>query len=1662
MKIKRCISILCCIALMFTLLSGNSSAAELWNQNGEGIIAASEAATDSTGSEIKLDNVALTLKNGTVIQMEPLEADPSILVASEGTTNVLQYATITGSFPSSSAITITVANPVYMTEAGVWTVTKQPNANNGEFAIYMNYALTGAVALTLDAVAENGEKKTYTLVFERRGKCDDPEKISLLSADEYIDLGEDLRFSSITNETSRVGIYEVDADTNAVVVQAFRDIEKRDEMSTSLSWMIADQNYVSINGAAPVRFDSASSDDTEACSPELNLKKGVNVISLSFRNAVPKTYDFGLNSRGLYFTASNASRGYENFVFLVTYEGEEEEGDSPSDDSFLSSIEVTQFTTSATSTPQKAYASKLTENGYEHSVALPEVIPSLTDKKYYYYENDNQNNPKTFISHETIILGLKTNDPNAKAEVIDSKVYAPNNAIIYDNKSVTYASISMIDGTVYGEQYTAANLWNKDEIQVRATTSDGSEKIHTIKIVRASSAADITALSISGGNLALEDSSNAAFSSKTYEYYLDVDQEAIDNNALSFSVSISSGASINVDDEDVQAGELPLDASLPLHRIIVTASDGITQNTYLFLTRVDEEIPLLQLKDETKIYTGKMLEGWNSRTNAEKKDLSDSYWELYKTIATMDPAKITSRKEILHALSGSYIYDVTKHNFRQATDYSAVILELVMLGENPYDYKGANYVADLLSEADENHNFGAFANNIWALMALKAAGADIPDVLITSVKNQAMNSSGDLDMRGWAMAAVKDYMTPLEISKWSASIKDTQLTSGNDAGMFKHPDYNTINTMTHGCVLTGIAGAGIDVQNSLYTLNGTVTPLTALKNNYMTEDGEFYYSSAGFPSYSKDVIIALGDVLHDSNVWQRCELTAEKFGELLANAKTMLDGTGGTEAERKAVSDALSEAEDDSSTSGGAIAGLGKDYYALYKAMSSIDEDMNADVVVGSPLEQFSSMIEALPNADVISAEDKTDLETAKDFYESLPETYQKSIDSNILNKYRSCQSAVILLEGGTEAENVFKLILALPDALIITLDDKDQVKDAREAYNVLTMDQQAWLTWAGASVLNRLVDAEEMIKKLETPGNTKETTTVTFSLLGGSKHGDSKTVYAYSKNPGKFDVWIPETSYTFNSSSVTVYQVFIRAINEHALDQAGAQGNYVSAIMGPDGKWLKEFDNGANSGWMYLVNGTHPSVGLKDCKVSNGDVIIWHYTDDYTQEEGSMEYSSGSKSVTNKVSEAVTLQAKVDASGKATASVSAKDMSSALANVLKVAKATGKTDTIAEIKLDVAAGSSAKSVEMTVPTSSVKEVAKAGNTALTVATPTGNISFDQKALSAISEEAAGSSFKITIGKADTSKLSETQRQAISDRPVYELNLTSGDQTIIDFGGGKVSVTLPYTLAAGETAENICIYFVDGNVGLISIEGAKYDEKTGMVIFTTGHFSYYVIGYQATDKFTDVKSSSWFYDNVMYLVNEGVIKGKGDNMFAPNDSITRAEFVQILYSMAQAEADSTGSAVASNTVAAAESSKAETVFKDVKSAAWYGKAVTWAYENGVAAGVAGSDGTLSFAPNANISRQDMAVMIQNFTNKIEKKGIAATVPAAVFTDESDIEAYAKEAVSLMQQGGIINGISKMNAIGDTMTVFSPKNCATRAEAVTMIARLLKQNDKKTQ
>ena len=77
------------------------------------------------------------------------------------------------------------------------------------------------------------------------------------------------------------------------------------------------------------------------------------------------------------------------------------------------------------------------------------------------------------------------------------------------------------------------------------------------------------------------------------------------------------------------------------------------------------------------------------------------------------------------------------------------------------------------------------------------------------------------------------------------------------------------------------------------------------------------------------------------------------------------------------------------------------------------------------------------------------------------------------------------------------------------------------------------------------------------------------------------------------------------------------KALSLAGIPYENPTGNYVMEIRG-----LAEFDNGPLSGWMYTLNGTHPNLGVNEQAVKNGDVIVFHYTDDYTKEQGSESFT--------------------------------------------------------------------------------------------------------------------------------------------------------------------------------------------------------------------------------------------------------------------------------------------------------------------------------------------------------------------------------------------------------------------------------------------------------
>ena len=122
---------------------------------------------------------------------------------------------------------------------------------------------------------------------------------------------------------------------------------------------------------------------------------------------------------------------------------------------------------------------------------------------------------------------------------------------------------------------------------------------------------------------------------------------------------------------------------------------------------------------------------------------------------------------------------------------------------------------------------------------------------------------------------------------------------------------------------------------------------------------------------------------------------------------------------------------------------------------------------------------------------------------------------------------------------------------------------------------------------------------------------TVTFSLLGDSVHGDSGEKHTLAD--GNLEKWIDGVTVTVDNNA-TVLDVITKALgSKYSIENE--TGNYIQSITPKDGKALGEFTNGNLSGWMYTLNGVHPNLGVAQQYLNDGDVIVFHYTDDYTKE---------------------------------------------------------------------------------------------------------------------------------------------------------------------------------------------------------------------------------------------------------------------------------------------------------------------------------------------------------------------------------------------------------------------------------------------------------------
>lgn len=298
------------------------------------------------------------------------------------------------------------------------------------------------------------------------------------------------------------------------------------------------------------------------------------------------------------------------------------------------------------------------------------------------------------------------------------------------------------------------------------------------------------------------------------------------------------------------------------------------------------------------------------------------------------------------------------------------------------------------------------------------------------------------------------------------------------------------------------------------------------------------------------------------------------------------------------------------------------------------------------------------------------------------------------------------------------------------------------------------------------------------------------------------------------------------------------------------------------------------------------------------------------------------------------------------------------------------------------------------------------------------NLIIDKKTLKSIG---ADKELSVTIKKADVSSLNSEDKKLIGDRPIYEINIKSGTKSINKFDG-NIKIEIPYTLSQGEKANFVRVYYISDSGVATRVTNGYYNEESKSVIFITDHFSKYAIGYSEVE-FKDVEG--WAEQYIYYLADRAIVSGKGNGMFAPNNSITRAEFVKILSGVAGVDLSKYTSAG----------------FTDVKAGDWFEKAVAWASETGITSGVSDKE----FAPNAKITREQMAAMIVRFTQQTGYK-LNELSPYNEFADQDMISSYAIESVVKVQQAGLI--------VGKENNMFDPKGNATRAETSKVLAILM--------
>ena len=408
----------------------------------------------------------------------------------------------------------------------------------------------------------------------------------------------------------------------------------------------------------------------------------------------------------------------------------------------------------------------------------------------------------------------------------------------------------------------------------------------------------------------------------------------------------------------------------------------------------------------------------------------------------------------------------------------------------------------------------------------------------------------------------------------------------------------------------------------------------------------------------------------------------------------------------------------------------------------------------------------------------------------------------------------------------------------------------------------------------------------------------------------------------------------------------------------------------------------------------------------------------------------SGSNDNTNQPEAPVTGETKpIQPDKNGNAAVDNSSVQSAIDKAKQDAKKNGTTENGIGVTVPITPAAGQTSFNVTIKAQTLDLLVKENVRQFTVATDhlvSVNIGLDT--LKQLDTAYAGGDIILRADKVDALRSTEAQA-TIGTRPTYNLSLvylSGGKETpIANLNGHTISVRLPYTPANGEQTGNLYAVYVDDAGKVEWITKSSYNASLKAVVFETSHFSVYGVGYKTfVPAFTDI-TGHWAADNILFAASRGLLSGTSDTTFSPDTGMTRGMFVTALGRLAGINPDSyqTGK------------------FTDVKADAYYAPYVNWAAQTGIVEGVTAT----TFAPDTNINREQMAVIMKNYAAKLGYD-LPQTLKAVTFADNTQISSWAKDAVKSMQQAGILAGKNENK--------FDPKGTATRAEVATVLRQFV--------